>query len=225
MPLVRSVLVDFDGTACTHDVAEHLMDRFGEPSWRTWDERWLRGEVDTRAAIRAQVAPFAGLRDELIAYAVSHCPLDPTFPGFVRWCGEQELQVTIVSDGLGLYIEPILAAAGVSDLDVITNDWASGTMAFPNGHPECDWCGTCKMLAVQRAPGPVAFIGEGHSDRYGALYADIVFAKDVLVELCKADGIAYRPYENFDDVREALTNMHELPGPIDPERCPGWHVA
>ena len=49
---VRSVLVDFDGTACMHDVAEHLMERFGEPSWRDWDERWIRGEVDTRAAIR-----------------------------------------------------------------------------------------------------------------------------------------------------------------------------
>ena len=71
MPLVGSVLIDFDGTACTHDVAEHLMDRFGEPSWREWDERWLRGEVDTRTAIRGQVAPFAGLHDEeLIAYAV-----------------------------------------------------------------------------------------------------------------------------------------------------------
>jgi 2,3-diketo-5-methylthio-1-phosphopentane phosphatase len=225
MPLVRSVLVDFDGTACTHDVAEHLMDRFGEPDWRVWDERWLRGEVDTRAAIRAQVAPFAARPDELIAYAMSHCPLDPTFPGFVRWCREQDLKVTIVSDGLGLYIKPILAASGLNDVDVITNDWADGAMAFPNGHPECDWCGTCKMLAVQRAPGPVAFIGEGHSDRYGALYADIVFAKDDLVEICRADGIAFEPYADFDDVRAALVGATEVPGPVDPERCPGWHVA
>lgn len=217
-------MVDFDGTACTHDVAEHLMDRFGEPDWRVWDERWLRGEVDTRAAIRAQVAPFAARPDELIAYAMSHCPLDPTFPGFVRWCREQDLQVAIVSDGLGLYIKPILAASGLSDVDVITNDWANGAMAFPNGHPECDWCGTCKMLAVQRAPGPVAFIGEGHSDRYGALYADMVFAKDELVEICRADDIVFKPYTDFDDVRAALAGTTELPGPVDPERCPGWHV-
>ena len=83
MPPVRSVLVDFDGTACAHDVAEHLMDRFGAPTWREWDERWIRREVDTREALRAQVAPFAGLHDQLIAYAVSHCPLDQSFPPFV----------------------------------------------------------------------------------------------------------------------------------------------
>ena len=52
---VRSVLVDFDGTACLHDVAEHLMDRFGDADWRSYDEAWERGEIDTRAAIRAQV--------------------------------------------------------------------------------------------------------------------------------------------------------------------------
>lgn len=222
---VRSVLVDFDGTACVHDVAEHLMDRFGEPSWREWDERWIRREIDTRAAIRAQVAPFAGLHDELIAYAVSHCPLDPTFPSFIRWCHANDVAVTIVSDGLGLYIEPILAAAGVADVEIVTNDWAAGAMAFPNGHPVCDWCGTCKMLAVQRANGPVAFVGDGYSDRFGALYADVVFAKDDLVDLCRNDGIAYLPYEDFDGVREWLATATDLPGALAPERCLGWHTS
>jgi 2-hydroxy-3-keto-5-methylthiopentenyl-1-phosphate phosphatase len=224
MTLVRSVLVDFDGTACTHDVAEHLMERFGEPEWREWDERWIRHEVDTRAAIRGQVAPFSDLHDELIAYAVAHCPLDPTFPAFARWCREHDIDVTIVSDGLGLYIPPILAANGVSDVAVVTNDWAGGALAFPNGHPECDWCGTCKMLAVQRAAGPVAFVGEGHSDRYGALYADVVFAKEELVQLCTDDGVAFRPYANFDDVRRELEATTSLPGAVAPDRCPGWHV-
>jgi 2,3-diketo-5-methylthio-1-phosphopentane phosphatase len=224
MTLVRSVLVDFDGTACTHDVAEHLMERFGEPAWREWDERWIRREVDSRTAIRGQVAPFSALHDELIAYAISHCPLDPTFPGFARWCDEHDIDVTIVSDGLGLYIEPILAANGVSGVSVVTNDWAGGALAFPNGHPECDWCGTCKMLAVRRAEAPVAFVGDGYSDRYGALYADVVFAKDDLVQLCIDDGVTHLPYTNFDDVRRDLESGAALPGALAPALCPGWHV-
>jgi 2-hydroxy-3-keto-5-methylthiopentenyl-1-phosphate phosphatase len=219
------VLIDFDGTACLHDVAEHLMDRFGDPTWRDWDDRWLRGEIDTRGAIRAQVAPFAARADELIDYAVDHCPLDPTFAPFVSWCRSNGVATTIVSDGLGLYIEPILAAAGITEMHIVTNDWDGGAMAFPNGHPECIWCGTCKMLAVQRASGPVAFIGEGHSDRYGALYADLVFAKDVLVDLCRDDGVPFLPYEDFDDVRDALTNGTSVPGPVAPEQCPGWHTV
>ena len=222
---IRSVLVDFDGTACAHDVAEHVMERFGEPDWASYDEAWVRGEIDTRAAIRAQIAPFADLHDELIAYAVEHCPLDPTFPGFVRWCQSNGAPVSIVSDGLGLYVEPLLAAGGITGVTITTNDWAGGAMAFPNGHPECIWCGTCKMLAVQGAPGPVVFIGEGHSDRFGALYADIVFAKDVLVDLCRDDGVPFLPYVDFDDVRRSLESLDVLPGPVSPERCPGWRTA
>jgi 2-hydroxy-3-keto-5-methylthiopentenyl-1-phosphate phosphatase len=79
------------------------------------------------------------------------------------------------------------------------------------------------MLAVQRAPAPVAFIGEGHSDRYGALYADLVFAKDALVALCEADGVAFVPYDDFDDVRAAIETAVELPRPVAPATCPGWH--
>lgn len=219
---VRSVLVDFDGTACLHDVAEHLMDAFGEPGWRVWDEAWERGEVDTREAIRAQVAPFRASARELIDFAVAHCPLDPTFAPFVRWCRGEGVPVTLVSDGLGLYIGPLLAAAGIEDVAVVTNDWDGGRMAFPNGHHECTWCGTCKMLAVQRAPGPVAFVGEGASDRYGALYADLVFAKDTLPAYCDEAGVPWLPWTNFDDVRRSLETRDALPGPVAPLRCPGW---
>ena len=34
-----------------------------------------------------------------------------------------------------------------------------------------------------RSRGSVAFVGEGSSDRYGALYADLAFAKDRLVDM------------------------------------------
>jgi 2-hydroxy-3-keto-5-methylthiopentenyl-1-phosphate phosphatase len=52
-----------------------------------------------------------------------------------------------------------------------------------------------------------------------------VFAKDVLVDLCRDDGIPFVPYETFDDVRASLGSLETLPGAVDPERCPGWHTA
>jgi 2-hydroxy-3-keto-5-methylthiopentenyl-1-phosphate phosphatase len=84
------------------------------------------------------------------------------------------------------------------------------------------------MLAAQRAReryGTVAFVGEGQSDRYGALYSDVVFAKDALVAICERDGVPFVLWRTFDDVREALESMRELPGPVGPERCPGWQPA
>lgn len=228
---IGAVLVDFDGTACTADVSEILLERFGDPSWPEYDDAVDRGEMGLREAGRFQVALLGGSREEMLAHALATCPLDPTFAAFVGWAEGRALPLTLVSDGFAFYIRPILEAEGLGHLEVITNelhfDAGRPRLEHPNGHPECRGCGTCKMLAVLRAReahGPVAFVGEGQSDRYGALYADLVFAKDALVEICRADGVPFRPWSTFDDVRRALEVDGNLPGPVAPERCPGWRT-
>ena len=222
-----AILVDFDGTACLHDAAEHLLMRFGEPSWSDLDLAWARGEIGSRDVISAQSAMLRAPIDEMIAYVREHCPIDPTFGSFVAWARSLGVPVTIVSDGFGLYIAPLLEAAGIEGVDVITNAWRDGAISFPNGHATCIGCGTCKMgavLAARDAHGPVAFVGEGISDRYGALYADVTFAKDALVDICHRDGVRSVAWTDFDDVRRHLESSAELPGPVAPVRCPGWQL-
>jgi 2,3-diketo-5-methylthio-1-phosphopentane phosphatase len=224
---VGSVLVDFDGTVCRHDVAEHLLIEFGDPRWSEYDAAWERGELDARTMLLAQAAMLRVPDDDLVAYALEHCPIDPTFAPFVAWCDERDVPLTLVSDGFGIYIEPLLRAVGLGRIPVRTNRWqrqADDRLAFPHGHPECIGCGTCKMLAVQQAPGPVVFVGDGSSDRYGALHADLVFAKDALVGWCDRDGVPAVIWDDFDDVRATLEDLAEAPGPVAPPRCPGWTV-
>jgi 2,3-diketo-5-methylthio-1-phosphopentane phosphatase len=226
---IGAVLVDFDGTACAHDVAEHLLIEFGDPSWPEYDAAWERGELDSRRVITAQGSMLRTPLEQMVAFAVEHCPLDPTFAPFVRWLEEHRVTVTLASDGFGFYIAPLLEAAGLEHVSVVTNTWspnARGPIRFDNGHPECVGCGTCKMNAVlaARSRGPVAFVGEGPSDRYGALYADIAFAKDVLAGIATADGVPFVAWSDFDDVRRTLETIGEVPGPVGAERCPGWRL-
>ncbi|MGQ0669629.1 MAG: HAD-IB family phosphatase [Actinomycetota bacterium] len=233
MLTIGALLVDFDGTACAADVSEVLLDAFGEPGWEAYDEAVDRGEMGLREAARHQSAMLKGTREEMLAFAIERCPLDSTFPPFVGWAEEHGLPMTLVSDGFAFYIRPILEAAGLGDLPTITNEMAFGDGAaprleHPNGHPQCMGCGTCKMLAAQRfreRHGPIAFVGEGQSDRYGALYSDVVFAKKDLVTICERDGVPYLPWETFDDVRAALESLGPIPGPVAPVRCPGWIPA
>ena len=230
---VAAVIVDFDGTACSHDVAEHLLRRFAHDDWETLDEAWERGHMGSQEVVAAQSAMLDADRETMLAFAAEHCPMDPTFAPFVGWAQARGIEVAIASDGFGFYIEPMLAAAGVSDIAVITNEqrWTRdarpGELRFPRRHVECLGCGTCKMQAVLDARsdrGAVAFVGEGSSDRYGALYADVTFAKLALVAHCERDGVPYEPWRDFDDVRAWLESAEPPPGPISPRRCPGWTV-
>ena len=225
---IGAVIVDFDGTACLHDVAEHLLIEFGHPSWPDYDDAWERGEIGGRDALSNQAAMLSAPLDEMLEFAIDHCPIDPTFGPFVEWSRAQNIPVTIVSDGFGFYIEPLLEAHAIADMDVFTNSWwgAEG-VGFANGHPTCIGCGTCKKQAVERARaalGRVAFVGEGPSDRFGARYADVTFAKvgESLINSCEAEGIPYVPWTDFDDVRRALLELDGARGPVGGEPCPGW---
>ena len=231
---IAAMLVDFDGTACSSDVAELLLTVFGDPSWPGYDDAVDAGEIGLRDAIQAQDALLRATGDELIAYAVDRCPLDPTFPSFVDWLTANGIPLALVSDGFGFYIRPILEAAGLGGLTVFSNeqvwdaDGRPGGMRFVNGHEVCVGCGTCKMNAVLRyrgTHGPVGFIGDGQSDRYGAIYADMTFAKGELVDHCLRDGVPFVPWNDFDDVRRSLEATQAPPGPVAPLACPGWTTS
>ena len=228
MPGIDAIIVDFDGTACLHDVGVDLLDRFGDDTRRATlaevDGAFDAGEVGLRDVLVAEAASLRGTRDELIAFALSHCPLDPTFAAFAAWAAEQALPLTVVSDGFGLHIRPLLEAAGLGLVPVVTNDWRDRRLAIGAPHPICVGCGTCKKQAVERARaehGTVAFVGDGVSDRFGARYADLTFAKGHLAAHCREESIPFLHFRDFDDVRAGIETAG-LPGPLGGEPCPGW---
>ena len=224
-------MIDFDGTICDHDVSEEILRAFAPPSWWEIDLQFQRGEIGSRECLIRQGALLQGKEARMLGFALSNFVIEPTFRPFVAWARDVGMEVAVASDGFGFYVDPMLRKAGVEDLTILTNRFAmdegSARIDFPHAHPECVGCGTCKMRAVlgyRERSGPVAFVGEGHSDRYGALYSDVVFAKKHLVDICRSDGVAFLPWETFDDVRVGLERLAKVPGPVAPDRCPGWLV-
>jgi 2-hydroxy-3-keto-5-methylthiopentenyl-1-phosphate phosphatase len=57
---------------------------------------------------------------------------------------------------------------------------------------------------AQAAGFRVALVGNGSSDLCGARLADLVLARDILLEHCKREGIACAAWESFEDVRAVL---------------------
>jgi 2-hydroxy-3-keto-5-methylthiopentenyl-1-phosphate phosphatase len=48
------------------------------------------------------------------------------------------------------------------------------------------------------------FVGDGFSDRYAAMYADLVFAKGRLATFCEQASIPYEPYDSLAGVATGI---------------------
>jgi len=205
-----ALLVDYDGTIATADVAEVIVERFAPDIFASDNAEYSAGLIGSRGLFRRQVRRLPADPEPVVALAAAQ-PHDPTFAPFVTLALGLHVPVEVVSDGFGFYIEPALLRLGVPPIPVATARTIFGgpepRMEFPNGHPDCQVCGTCKrqrVLAHQAAGRNVVFIGDGESDRYAAACADLIFAKRNLVTLCEATGFPFLEWHDFAGIGEWL---------------------
>jgi 2-hydroxy-3-keto-5-methylthiopentenyl-1-phosphate phosphatase len=216
-----SLLIDYDGTVTQLDVGDELLRRFVDsPEVARLDELYAAGALGSRELMRWDMDVLP--RDpRQLRSAARQIPLDPAFAAFVALAREAKIAVEVVSDGLGFYVRPSLRRLGLADLPVATNENRLGGggsgMTFPFGHLRCSVCGTCKRARVQAHQGvgrAVIFIGDGASDRYAAFHADLVFAKDQLADLCRAEDWPFRGWRDFAELSGVLAGLlrtDELP--------------
>ena len=209
-----ALLVDYDGTIARVDVSDTLMAPFVTDDWEAKVAAYDAGLVGSRGLLEWEVELISAPPDALAATAAAQ-PHDPGFAPFVARAQAARIPVEVVSDGFGFFIEPALRDLGVERVPVVTaaTTFPPGRpprIDFPNGHPACFVCGTCKrnrVLAHQAAGRAVVFIGDGASDRYAAGYSDVVWAKEQLAALCIEHGWPYRPWTDFEEVDRWLADV------------------
>jgi 2-hydroxy-3-keto-5-methylthiopentenyl-1-phosphate phosphatase len=201
-----AILLDYDGTVAQTDVGDTVMAEHVTADWEPIAAAYDEGRIGSRRAMEGELALLRATEAELMATAAVQ-PHDPGLAPLIRRAEADGIPVEIVSDGFGFYIPAALASLGLSALPVVA---ASTTFAgdraridFPNGHPTCFVCGTCKrqrVLAHQAAGRAVVFVGDGESDRYAAGYADVVFAKRALVRICLEAGWPFHRWTELSEV-------------------------
>jgi 2,3-diketo-5-methylthio-1-phosphopentane phosphatase len=205
-----AILVDYDGTIALTDVSDTVMAEHTNVAWEEMAARYDEGRVGSRGLMEFEMSLIRADGADLLATAASQ-PHDLGFVPFVRRAQAAGIVVEVVSDGFGFFIAPALERLGLPELPVVTarTTFAGGraSITFPNGHPRCFVCGTCKrqrVLAHQAAGRAVVFVGDGESDRYAAGYADVVFAKRALVPICIANGWPFQRWTEFSEVHAWL---------------------
>jgi 2-hydroxy-3-keto-5-methylthiopentenyl-1-phosphate phosphatase len=201
-----AILVDYDGTIALTDVSDTVMAEHVPAIWESEAVAYDAGLMGSRRLMEIEIALVDAPREALLATAAAQ-PHDGGFVPLVRRAQAAGVVVEVVSDGFGFFIGPALERLGVAELPVITArttfDGRRASIAFPNGHPTCLVCGTCKrnrVLAHQAAGRAVVFIGDGESDRYAAGYSDVVWAKRALVRICLEAGWEFHRWTEFAEI-------------------------
>ena len=205
-----AILVDYDGTVALTDVSDTVMAEHVPGIWEAEVAAYDAGRMGSRRLMELEMELIDASPAALLATAAAQ-PHDPGFVPFVRRAQAAGIPVEIVSDGFGFFIEPALEALGVGELPVVTArttfQGRRASIAFPNGHPTCLVCGTCKrnrVLAHQAAGRAVVFIGDGESDRYAAGYSDVVWAKRSLERICLEAGWPFQRWTEFHEIEAWL---------------------
>jgi len=203
--------IDFDGTISQEDICGAMVTKFAKEGWEQINLQWEAGTLSTEECAGLTLDLMDVEPEQLEAF-FAKMDIDNSFIDFVIWAEHENYPISILSDGYDNYIEKILTRYGL-EVPYYANhlEYEQGwRIKCLHRHKDCQKCGVCKKELMQELiqPGYISiYIGDGYSDICPAEYADIVFAKDSLVGLCREKGIPFHQYNDFNDIR---TKIQEL---------------
>jgi 2,3-diketo-5-methylthio-1-phosphopentane phosphatase len=234
--MTTEIICDFDGTVARPDTVDELLEALADPAWRGIEERWRRGEIDSRECMARQVPLLRGGWTAIARFLDQRVTVHPSFARFAAWCASRGIALRIASEGIDRVIHHLLAREHIA----VASVWASrlavgsdGTLSLDFSHASGrTYCGAalCKCETFRPSPAralPVrpirVLIGDGRSDFCAASRADVVFARAMLLDHCRAEQIRCFAFESFDTVRtlieHSLTTASERePIPAAPSR-------
>lgn len=205
------LFVDFDGTITSNDVGDALFTTFG--SFEPLHSNLLQGKhtVAEYYQLAASMLQAEATPEAVQAFAVAQ-EVDPYFLALCAWCKDHDVDITVVSDGFDVYIDPILHHIGANALprfcNTLTYDGSQWTASFPGASESCScFCASCKRNVLLTLAGPddvIVYIGDGRSDTCAAEHADIVFAKGTLARYCETHGVAHHHFRSMFTVIQIL---------------------
>jgi 2-hydroxy-3-keto-5-methylthiopentenyl-1-phosphate phosphatase len=226
------VLCDFDGTITLEDTGLAMIRALGDA--RAWEleTKWRRGEINSCQCLCGQW----GLLDwgpERFAAFVASLALDTTFGKLWETVLRRRARLLILSDGLDLYLDPLMARLGyqVCPGEAVLAEpfgccvprfvnhafFRQGRvqLTFPYRSPTCVQCANCKLGHLARLRPyfrRIIYVGDGPSDLCPAQHADVVFAKGDLAELLAERGVPFLSFVTLGDVARMLAADAQPPG-------------
>lgn len=211
------IFTDFDGTITLQDVGDAMFERFGGEQCKEIIQAYRDETLSAVECFRRECEACNNVDVAELNSFLDGQEIDAAFIDFVRYCRARKFECTILSDGMDYYIQRILDRYGIGDVPFYANMLhllpVAGTSfvkfepQFPYTDEVCDRCACCKrnhLLALSGDDDVIVFVGEGYSDRCPAKFADVIFAKDELLNYCREENIPCYEYRTFADILQRL---------------------
>lgn len=205
---------DFDGTVTKEDVIDKILEEFADPMWMVIEQSWVKGEIGSRDCLAMQTRLIKAKECDLLDF-IEGIKIDETFIDFVSYCQNQAVEISILSDGIDLFIKSILNRYGLNGIRIFSNSFGSTAegyeMLFPHFREDClSRSGICKCKIMEELSNPLSInilVGDGRSDFCIAHKADLTFAKSALLGFCRVEKISHIKHREFKDITEWLKNQ------------------
>ncbi len=209
------VWIDFDGTISTKDVLDEMIQQFAvDESWLQIEQLWQEGKIGSYECLKGEFGVVRVQDFELGAF-LRTIDIDPGTIELIKLLQQHQVPVTIVSDGVDLFINTVLGRHGLSDLAIRSNTIVhSGdrlTLQCPHRASDCRsdaaHCKCQSMLNLAKPGRKGIYIGDGRSDLCPSSrpeLSEVVFAKKALARELTARGLDFIPYVTLHDVSRML---------------------
>lgn len=210
-----SVYCDFDGTVTTTDIGFDLFERFG--TQEPLHSELVAGDLPIReywrrvaATLREPMTP-----ERLDTYLLGIAP-DPGARELFAMVERTGVPLTLVSDGMSLYIDRWLQLHGLPSPPTFCNDARLDDQGrilvdFPWAAEECSCrSAVCKRnIVLGRTPPEdrIIYIGDGMSDFCPSELADVIFATGSLAAWCNDNGLPHHSFRTLTDVLPILEKL------------------
>lgn len=209
-----AVMVDFDGTIADRDASYEILYRFAVGDWYSLERRAYAHEITIMEALGQQAGMVKVSMEEAEAFLKGRVKMRDGFTEFADWCRENDIYLEICSDGFDFTIDILLGHWGLNWIPYTSNRTVPSeigtTIEFPHHRKGCPVNANCKCSHLERlkeGADRVIFIGDGTTDVCVSRKADILFARDRLLEICKKEGRECIPWKNWFEVLDSVKRI------------------
>ncbi|MCL1864723.1 MAG: MtnX-like HAD-IB family phosphatase [Spirochaetes bacterium] len=212
------IWIDFDGTITKKDTLDELIFKYSiDDSWKLIEKRWQAGLIGSRQCLEEEFALLRIPKAELHK-SIENIEVDDGIFNLLKIIKTYSIPITIVSDGVDLFINQILKNNNIHGITIRSNTIEHNEpylkLICPYNNTNCPvgsaHCKCLSMDTLTAANKKSIYIGDGLSDLCAAKHSDFIFAKGALAKNLTTEGKLFFEFKDLTQIADFIIEKWEI---------------